>query len=130
MKISKTMVKYYLEYVTIGYFGDHTEPPENFADYDECIDNMMAIAEIEGDLNWLELAVHYLLSHPEIDLTEYSGVYPLSSEELREIIEHLWTRIWPENPLPGPNQESDLELELEYMSVEDWADFRRRSAAG
>lgn len=128
MKISKTMVKYYLDYVTVVYFGDHTRPPEELADYDDCIENIRIFAADAGDLPWLQLALQHLLSHTDLDLSEYRGVFPFQSEEVRQILEHVWATLWPESTVPDPGE--GVEVDLVPMSAEDWAATRRRYAAG
>ena len=128
MKISKTMVKYYLDYVTVVYFGDHTEPPEDLADYDDCIQNIRFFAGEAGDLPWLQLALQHLLSHPELDLSEYRGVYPFRSEAVREILRHVWATLWPESEVPEPGEGANVDLVP--MAAEDWAATRRRYAGG
>ena len=128
MKISKTMVKYYLEHVTVVYFGDHNQPPEDLSDYDDCINTMRMIAENAGDLPWLKLALQHLLSHPGVNLRDYRGAYPLQPEQVRELLEHVWAVLWPGQEVPGPGEGADVELV--EMSVEDWAAARRRYAGG
>jgi|SRR4051794_3648418 hypothetical protein len=128
MKISKTMVKYYLSYLTVGYFGDHAEPAENLEEYAPIVRNIRVLAERAGDLPWLRVALEHLLTNPGVNLKEYDGGhYPFSREQIEEILYYLWKTLWPDAQL-GETGEGPA-VQLLEMSADDWLNYRKSLSA-
>lgn len=125
MKISKTMLKHYLSYLTVGHFGDHAHPAEDFADYAPIVRNIQVLAQASGDLHWLKRGLEHLLITDGLRLKEYDGgYYPYSPEQIREHLVFLWRALSPGEELPDPADAPAVELVA--MSAEDWLDYRQR----
>jgi hypothetical protein len=129
MKISKTMAKYYLSYITVAWFGDHPEPPETVEEYGPLVRNIKALAEPAGDLPWLRLALEELLTNPTSNLKEFDGGhYPYSSDQIQDLLHYVWKTLWPGSRLPrtgdGPV------VELVSMSAEEWIEHRKLMTGG
>ena len=124
MRISKTMVKYYLSYLTVGYFGDHAEPAEDFEEYAPIIRNIRVLAERAGDLPWLQLAIEHLLSDSNANLKEYDGgYYPFSRDQIEQHLYHVWKTLWPGAELGQPGEGPTVELV--EMSADEWLEYRK-----
>lgn len=119
MKISKSMINYYLSSVTVGWFDDNDLPPDEVQKYLPLVQDIKTWATHHGDLETLKLSFEYLLTHPEINYEEFAGGrYPYDSEEIREIIEFVYRTIWTDS------QQISLErspnVQLVQMPLEEW----------
>jgi hypothetical protein len=127
MRISQSLIKYLLGYVTVGYFDDHDEPPEDVAEFAGAAESLRSFAEDTGNMRWLRLAIGYLLSTPGVDLRDYNGgQYPFSERAMRELLEFLWHTWWPDEDIPEPG-EGPL-VEIANISNEEW-EAQKASAA-
>jgi hypothetical protein len=127
MKISKPMVRYFLSYVTSGYFNHHDVHPDTVEGYQECVPNIQKLATKTGDLPWLRLAFEYLLAHPEIDTEPFAGLrYPYDDEEVRDILRFLWRNLWTDRQ-PRPADQLPP-VELAEMDADSWAALRDSKA--
>lgn len=123
MKISATMVKALLGYVTSGYFDDHEDVPAVVTDIAEDARNMRIVAEQSGDLPWLKLALAHLLSDPAASLAGYGSFSRrLTEEEMGDLLMLIWQGLWPDEPIPEPGAGPDIELE--QMEADDWLAYR------
>ena len=117
MDISLSMVKHYLDDVTVGWFDDHDLPPENVADYLPRVLEMKKGAAKHGDLEALKLAFEHILANRRIDCEILGGGrYPFDDKDVREIIAFAWKTIWPDaRPIPpgGPPGVRLIEMPLE-----------------
>src|SRR5437867_1045758 len=119
MKISESMVRYYLHDITMGWFDPEDLPPDNITGYYDCVIQMKLHALKHNDLDVLKLAFEYLLANKQIKCEQFAGGrYPYDEQEVREIIHYAWKTIWPDSTplLPGgPNG-----VEIVPMSIDDW----------
>ena len=123
MNISESMIRYYLRNITMGWFDPEDEPPEDITEYYKCVQDMKLHAVNHNDLDALKLGLEYLLAHPELDYTKFSGGrYPYEPEEVREIIYYAWKTIWPDSE---PVSDSTLlAVKLVRMTLEEWWESR------
>lgn len=98
MEICKTLFDSYLSMITVGYFNNHEEPPDDIAEYKELIESIKWWAIHFDELEMLQLSIDYHLNHPEISLEDHGGRYPFTDAEVREIVQYIRAIIWPENP--------------------------------
>lgn len=119
MKISGGMVSHYL--VTVAsYAGDNDGAPEDLSEYDKCIYSMKRQAERKDDLDYLRLAIDYLITHPEVDKLIYmGGFYDYDEEESDELLRYIRLKVWGEDFVANPAEVKKLELE-DTMSTEWW----------
>ena len=121
MKISNTMIRSYLGQITLTYFVENDEMPEDFGEFDGHIATLRYEAEAAGDLPWLELGLQYLLNDPQTDLAAYSGgMFPLHDSDMREIISYLLDRL----EAPGGTEEPAIPITLEEMTGDEWRAYR------
>ena len=119
MDISKQMIGFHLRIVTLAYFGEHDDVPDDVAGYYEYVEDMKRQAIRFGDLDALKLAFEHILVNPEIDTVTLSQAnFPYEEEEVREIIRYAWETIWPDaDPIPpgGPPG-----VRIVDISPEEW----------
>ncbi|HIV71139.1 MAG TPA: hypothetical protein H9903_09425 [Candidatus Aquabacterium excrementipullorum] len=121
MKISTTMLDYNLGQITLTYFAEHNEMPEDLSDFDSYIETMRHDAQAAGDLPWLLLGLQQLINDPEIDLAAHGGgVFPLSADDVRDIIIHALYKL----NAPGGAAAPLIPVTLAYMTGEDWKAHR------
>jgi hypothetical protein len=124
MEISTGMVAHYLIHVT-GYISelDGCEP-EDISEYYDSIMDMKIGADRHNDLEPLQLAIEYLLTHPEIDSTKFlSGIhYNYTQEQSIELLSYIRKILWPD--LPAPKTEKVLDVNLVPMPTFDWWKMR------
>lgn len=121
MKISTTMLRNHLGQITLTYFVDHSEVPEDLSELDSCIDTMRHDAQASGDLPWLLLGLQQLINDPQVDLASYGGgVFPLKADDMRDIICHALNRL----EAPGGIAPPTVPVTLESMSGEAWRAYR------
>lgn len=127
MKISATMVKYYLSYLTVGWFGDHDAPPEEGAEIASIARNIQILANGAGDLVWLRTGLEALLTDPQAPLMEFDGgQYPFSRAGLLEVLKMLWEQLAPGTPLDAPGE--GPRVEWVDMTAAEWTAFKQRLA--
>ena len=123
MKISGTMVKALLNYVTAGYFDDHSEMPETAADVADLVANMRIVAERSGDLPWLKLAIAHLIADEAEDPSRFAATATgLSAADMRDLLYLVWEALFPGEAPPAPGE--GPEVELVPMTAEDWRAYR------
>ena len=123
MRISESMLRYYLDTVTVGYFDDHDLPPDNVRGFDDYIQTMKQKALKHHDMDALRVALAYLLSSKGLDLATFSGGrYPFDDAEMRELVRHAYEVLFPADD--GLTETSLSSVELVQMPVEEW--WRRR----
>jgi hypothetical protein len=120
MKISESMVEFYLTKVTNLWIIDHGVPPYNPSEYDDYyIEDIKQSAIYRDDLDTLKLALEHIMSNPEIDTGRLAdSEYDWEDEEVRELIRYIWNKIWPDSsPIPpgGPPG-----VKLVKMSLKEW----------
>ncbi|WP_224248812.1 hypothetical protein [Hyalangium gracile] len=119
MRIPRSMLDYYLDNVTVGFFNDHDSPPDDLSGYHDDVMIMRQKAVRHGDMEFLRLGLGYLLSTPGIDHESWGGGrYPFDAEEVRAIIEYAYQTLWPGAPLPSRDELS--QVELVSMPLEEW----------
>jgi hypothetical protein len=124
MEISTGMVAHYLIHVT-GYISelDGCEP-EDITEYYDSIMDMKIGADRHNDLDPLQLAIEYILTHPEVDPTKFlSGIhYNYTQEQSIELLNYIRKILWPD--LPAPKAEKVRDVNLVPMSTFDWWKIR------
>jgi len=123
-QLSREMVLHYLSSVTAGWFDHNDLPPDDVREYLPRVEEMKRHATRHADLENLRLAIEYLLTAPHLDLEHFAGPrYPYDADEVREIIEFAYKKIWPERTLPTEAPAVDLVP----IPVDEW--WRRGSRA-
>ncbi len=123
MKISGSMVKALLGYVTSGYFDDHGEPPQSGEDIADAVRNMRSVALASGDLPWFKIALGYLLSDGAAEIGRFGPFsHPMSDNDLRDLFFLIWDGVFPGEPPPAPGE--GPAVTFASMSAEDWMDYR------
>jgi hypothetical protein len=119
MRISKSMINYYLDTITVAYFNDHDMPPDDIRGYDELVETMRLKAIKHGDMDHLRVALAFLLTDRRIDLEAFNGGrYPYDAAEMREIIRHTYEILFPGDK--GPPEDVLGEVELVDVPLEAW----------
>jgi len=117
MKISTSMLNYYLRNITVSWFGNEDVPPDSIKEYLPLVESMKQMAIYHNDLEDLKLGFEYLLTHPDVDYEAFAGGrYPYESDEIRKIIEFAYLTIWSAHWPTQPNNS----VQLISMSLEDW----------
>ncbi len=121
MTISNTMLRNYLELITLTYFVDHNEMPEDLSEFDSYIDTVRRNAEASADLPWLLRGLQYLLNAPDVNLEDYGGgVFPLHAEDVRSII---W-RVLDYLQAPGGTAMPVVPITLPDMTGDEWRAYK------
>ncbi len=129
MKISSTMVKALLGYVTSGWYEDHAEPPQGPDDVADAVRSMRAVAQASGDLPWLKIALGYLLTDGEAEISMISpSLRMMPEEEVRDLLFLTWEGLFPGEPPPAPGQ--GPAVEFAPMTAEDWLEYRKAVYGG
>lgn len=120
MKLRKELIAKYLRLLTRGRAVNMPDPmsaPENF---DADIRTMRRQAQLDGNLDWLRLALDSLINQPRGRIQQFAGLqYPFTDEELVRIFTRAYAMIWPD--VPRSELGDELELEFVDISAEDWA---------
>jgi hypothetical protein len=95
MEISKGMVDYYLEKITVHWFDKNDLHAESLEDYYEKAIYIRDVAVENNDLEHLITGLDYLLCHNEISLEDHGFSYSWTNEEVREIVKYLVSIIYP-----------------------------------
>jgi hypothetical protein len=123
MKISTTMVKHYLSYLLVGWFGDHEQPPQTREEIAPYARNIAALAGQAGDLGWLTMGLEGLLSDPAAPLRRVAGgQYPFTRGELHDTLLMLWQALAPGDHLGAPGEGPTIEWV--DMTAEEWVTYR------
>lgn len=123
IRISKQVIKSHFRYVFSSYDDFLEEAPEAPSGYLKDIENMRRIASFFGDLNTLNLAIGYLLVHPEVDVLDFvESLNGYEDEEVRAILNYAW-EIIPQDTKEHL-QSSISQVELVDMSLEEWERFK------
>jgi hypothetical protein len=124
MEISRPMVCHYIDSVTMPWFDDHDDPPDDLEGYHDSAMAAKWWAEKRGDLDALKLALEHILATPEIDCEGLNGaLYGYEDEDMREIIDYMRKTLWPDAaPMPpgGPPG-----VKLVPMPLEQWWESRK-----
>lgn len=124
--ISESMIRYYLDSMTTGYFNTNEVPPDDVTGYLDYVLAMQRKAVDHGDLETLQIAFEYLLAHPEIDASAFGDDrYPFSDEEVRRILHYAYRTIWPERINATPSEMPNVRLI--QMPLEEWWRSRETS---
>ena len=99
MEIKESVITHYLADITISWFNENEYPPDELHGYAQCVNWMKGNAEKRGELDLLKLAFEHILANPDVDCERLAGGrYPYDDEEMREIIEYAWQKLWPDAP--------------------------------
>ncbi|GEN08201.1 hypothetical protein SAMN05443572_106374 [Myxococcus fulvus] len=121
MKVCTAMLRYHLGQVTLTYFVDHDEVPEDLGELDSYIETMRYGAQASGDLPWLLMGLRHLLHGPRVDLSAYGGgVFPLSDDDMRGIILRVLIRLDDRRAFSAP----EVPVQLESMGGDLWRSYR------
>lgn len=93
MKISRTMLRLYLDQITHGYFASHDAMPDDPAEFDQDMHTALHMAEAAGDLPWLQLGLRHLINDQLADFSIFRGPFPLHDDDIRSVILHLLNRM-------------------------------------
>lgn len=119
MRISESMIRYYLDTITVGYFNDHDLPPDDVHGYEPQVREMERKVAKHGDTRSLRLALAYLLRNTALDLAAFNGGrYPFDDAEMREMIRYCYETLFPGDQ--GPREDEVRAVEIVQMSVEAW----------
>jgi len=119
MQISESMIRYYLDTVTVGYFDDHELPPDDVRGYDPQVREIGLKLAKHGDAKSLRLAFAYLLRNTGLDLAALNGGrYPFDDGEMREMIRYCYETLFPGDK--GPGEEDVGAVKIVQMPVEEW----------
>jgi hypothetical protein len=128
LDISTSMVRYYMDAVTIPYFKTHDAPPRNLDGYLPQLLAMKRKLTVNKDEDALKLACEHIIGNPHIDASQLAGGgYAFSENEIRVLIRYVWQQLWPE--APAVKTGGPLDVKLVPMSLEDWRASRKAAAA-
>jgi hypothetical protein len=123
-KICKWLINDYLDLVTVVWFNHHDMPPRDLDEYNQLIDQMKIAALAHREWDSLRQAFEVVLSDPSLDCEQFGGGrFPFDSEEVRDIISHAYSRLWPSRAAPTTPPQG---VELFDMPHDDW--YRLRSS--
>ncbi|PSL31568.1 hypothetical protein [Dyadobacter jiangsuensis] len=101
MSISESMVNYYLDILTVGYFNDNDLPPDDVRDYEPLVCTIKAKAFRHGDMEHLYFALAWLLTNKDVNLEAFNGGrYPFDAKEMRDIINLIYSRLFADRKMP------------------------------
>ena len=119
MRMSESMIKYYLDTITVGYFNEHDLPPDNLGDYENLVNTIKSKATKHGDLEYLHVALAWLLTNKEVDLESFNGGrYPFDADEMREIISYVYVYLFQDRETPDIQVLESVQLV--NVSLEEW----------
>lgn len=123
MRISESMIRYYLDTITVGYFNDHDLPPDDVSGYEAQVREIERKLAKHGDAKSLRLAFAYLLHNEALDLEVFNGGrYPFDDEEMREMIRYCYEMLFP--GVDVPREDVVRHVEIVEMPVEEWWEER------
>lgn len=119
MDVSESMVRFYLDNVTVSWFSSNDTPPNELSEYKPYIEDMKRSAFKHKDLETLRIVFEYLIANPNIDCERFNGPrYPFDSDEIREIICYSWRVLWPDrSTIPIRNLPN---IKFIKMPLEEW----------
>lgn len=117
MKICKWFIRDYLDLVTVCWFDHNELPPEDLGEYDPLIQQLEIAARTRNQLNLLRTCLCGVLANPTLDASDLGGGrYQFDDQEIRQIMAHVLSRLWPDAPC---QPEAVIELyELPYSAWE------------
>jgi hypothetical protein len=128
LDISKSMVRYYMDAITIPYFKTHDAPPRNLDAYLPQLLAMKRKLSAHKDEDALKLACEHVIGNPHIDASQLGGGgYTFSENEIRGLIRYVWQQLWPD--APAVKSGGPTGVQLVPMSLEDWWASRKTAAA-
>lgn len=123
MRISRTMLRAYVDQVAIPFFAATPDVPEDPDAYDDDIDDMLVDARDAGDIDYLRLGLLAAVYDDGEDIDGYGDAeVPLRGGELEQLLLQIVEKIEPIDPFDpeGPG----VPVTLEEMSSEEWAAIR------
>lgn len=119
MLLRKEMIDEYLSYITSLVFVDPDDVTEDMSVYDDAIEAMAGNARYDENLEYLRLAMDFLIANPENNLEQFYGSgYPFSDRELHAILQYAYQSIWPDEPISEPGEAAPVQFV--DMSEPDW----------
>jgi hypothetical protein len=120
MDISESFVEFYLSKVSNMWIIDNGIPPDDPSKYnDYYIEDVKNSAIGRDELDILKLALEYILSNPEIDTGWLAdSEYEWEDSEARDLIQHIWKKIWPNTP--PESTETLSEIRLVKVPLNEW----------
>jgi hypothetical protein len=119
LDISTSMVRFYMDSITVPYFKTHDAPPRNLDAYLPQLLAMKRKLSVNQDEEALKLAFEHVIGNPHVDASQLAGGgYAFSENEIRVLIRYIWQQLWPDaTPVKtgGP-----ADVKLVPMSLEDW----------
>jgi hypothetical protein len=126
LDISKSMVRHYLDAITVPYFKTHDAPPRNLDAY---LPQLLAMKRrLHKDEDAFKLACEHIIGSPHVDASELAGGgYAFSENEIRALIRYVWQQLWPDAPAVKSGGPADVKLVP--MALEDWWASRKAGVA-
>jgi hypothetical protein len=129
VEISKSMVRYYMDAITIPFFKTHDAPPRNLDAYLPQLIAMKRRLALHKDEDALKLACEHVIGNPHVDASQLAGGgYAFSENEIRALIRYVWQQLWPDAPQVKSGGPPDVRLVP--MSLDDWRTSRKAAATG
>ena len=105
LQIEEALVDFYLREFTVSWFEDHDDAPDDLNEYNDLIDGIRRHLEDENETAPFKAALAWLIHAPNAELMRFDGGSGFSADELREIMRHVYQRIWDRIPAqPEPVQ--------------------------
>ena len=128
MDISTSMVRYYMDAITIPYFKTHDAPPRNLDAYLPQLLAMKRKLAAHKDEQALKLACEHIIGIPHIDASPLAGGgYAFTENEIRVLMRDVWQQLWPDAPPVKTGGPPDVRLVP--MSLENWKASKAAVAA-
>jgi hypothetical protein len=123
VQISKALIEGYLDHVA-SYIGDVGYLPDDLNEYNDSILDLKKFACERGDLDILRVAIDYLLTHPEIDVSSFAAIHhQFDPDEMKDFLCHIRAIIWPQASALG--LEEIINVEFINISRFDWWEMRK-----
>jgi hypothetical protein len=118
-----SMVRFYMDSITIPYFKTHDAPPRNLDAYLPQLLAMKRKLALHKDEEALKLACEHIIGNPHVDAAQFAGGgYAFSESETRVLIRYVWQQLWPGAPAVKSGGPPDVKLVP--MSLEDWKSYK------
>ena len=105
LKIEEEPVDFYLREFTVNWFEDNDDAPDDLDDHNDLIDGIRRHQRDENETEFFQAALAWLIHAPDSEVRRFDAGSGFSPSELRDIMRHVYQRIWGDIPAQAESVE-------------------------